>query len=76
MNTRVVATYLERLRVFVLLLVYYPETEVNFVGLVEIGVHTHHLAERFLCMFETAVPVVEDPDAVPELWLLRVLQMV
>ena len=55
---------------FLLLLVYYAEAEVNFVGLFKAGLHAHHLGEGFFRMLKRTVAVVENANAVPKLWFL------
>lgn len=44
------ATYVETLAELLLLLVYYTKPEVDFIGLLKIGLHAHHLRECFLGM--------------------------
>lgn len=43
-------THLKTLVELLLLLVYYSETEINLVSLVEVGLHLHHLGEGLLRM--------------------------
>src|SRR6266566_1473221 len=66
----VLRAYLEALAVLLLLLVYYAEPEVYFVGLLEVGLHLHDLGESLLGVVQRSVSVVENADAVPELGLL------
>ncbi len=68
------AAYLERLVVLLLLLVNYAEAEINFMGLVKVGLHLHDLGEGLLSMLERAVSVVQDADTIPKSRLLRVEQ--
>jgi hypothetical protein len=44
------SAYLEALVVFRLLLVDYPQAEVNFVGFLKVWLHLHDLREGFLGM--------------------------
>lgn len=46
-----VRSYLETGRKLLLLLVNYAEAEVNFVGLLEVRLHAHHLRKGFLGVF-------------------------
>jgi hypothetical protein len=69
-HIRDVDTYVETLVKLLLLLVYYAEAEVDFVGFLKIGFHAHHLRERFFCMLKGSVPIVQYPDAVPEFGFL------
>ena len=62
--------YLERLVVFLLLLVDYSQSEVNLMGLVEIRLHLHDLREGLLRMVQRAVTVIEYANAVPKSRLL------
>lgn len=70
---RATCTDLERLGVFVLLLVYYSESKIDLIRFVEGRVHSHDLAEGLLGVLETPISIVQDTDAVPKLRLLRVL---
>lgn len=54
-----------------LLLVYYAESEIDLVGLFKSWFHAHDLGEGFFGVLETAVTVIENTYAVPELWFLR-----
>ena len=64
-------TYVQTLVELLLLFVYYAETEVDLVCLLEVGLHTHDLRERLLGMFERPIAVVQDAYAIPELGFLR-----
>jgi hypothetical protein len=44
-------TYFKTRLIFLLLLVNYTKTEINFIGLFEIRLHAHDLRESFLRMF-------------------------
>lgn len=59
-------TYLERLVVLLLLLVNYPKSEVDFMGLVETRVHCHDIGKGFLRMIKRAEAVVQNTYTVPE----------
>lgn len=63
-------TYVQTGSVFVLLLVDYAETEVNFVCLVKIRRHAHDLGEGLFGMIEGAITVVQDTNAIPQFGLL------
>ena len=58
-------SYFQALAVFLLLLVYYPEPEIDLVRLFEVRLHLHNLRERLLCMVVGSESVIEDADAVP-----------
>ena len=58
-------THFETLLELLLLLVDYPKPEIDFIRFLEVGLHAHDLRERFLCMLQRAVPIVEYTDAVP-----------
>lgn len=58
-------THFKTLLEFLLLLVNDPKSEVNFVRLLKIWLHSHHLGKGFLGVFQGAVPIVEDADPVP-----------
>lgn len=60
---------------FLLLLVYYPKTEIDLVCLFKVGLHAHDLREGFFGMLERAIAVVQDTDSVPEFWLLLTLSV-
>lgn len=51
-RSRKASTYLQALRVLLLLLVDYPKTKVNFVGLVKVWLHEHHLRKGFFGVLE------------------------
>ena len=63
-------THIETCRVFLLLLVYYPEAEVNLVGFFKVWRHAHNLGECLLGMLERTIAVIEDANAIPQPWLL------
>lgn len=58
--------YLETRAILLLLFVYYTQSKVNLVRLVECRLHLHDLGEGLFGMLERAVPVVEYADAVPK----------
>lgn len=60
----------QTLLVFLLLLVNDAQTEVNLVGLLEVGRHVHDLRERLLGMLERPVAIVENANPIPQLGLL------
>ena len=64
-------TYLETLVVLVLLLVYDTQTEVDLVGLFELGGHTHDLRKGLLGMIQRAVAIVQNTNTVPQLGFLQ-----
>lgn len=66
-------SYLETLRVLLLLLVNYAETEINLICLFEVWLHAHDLGESLFCVLERAIAIVEDTNAVPEFGFLVVL---
>lgn len=57
--------YLQTLRILLLLLVNDAEPKVDLVGFLEVRLHVHHLREGFLGMFERAIAVVENANAIP-----------
>lgn len=63
--------YIQTVAELLLLLVNYAQAEVNFVGLFEVRGHTHNLGESLLGMIERTVPVIENPNSIPEFWLLQ-----
>ena len=50
--SRKTSIYLQALRVLLLLLVDYPKTEVNLIGLVKVWLHEHHLRKGFFGVLE------------------------
>jgi hypothetical protein len=63
-------TNLKRRLVLLLLLVDYTQSEINFIGLLEVWLHAHDLRERFLGMLERTVAIIEYADAIPKFGLL------
>lgn len=64
-------TDLETLLEFLLLLVYYTKSEINFVCLFKVWLHSHDLGESLLCVLKRAISIIEYPNAVPQFWLLK-----
>jgi hypothetical protein len=64
-------TYLETLRKFVLLLIYYTESEVDLIGLVKVGLNLHDLGERLLGIVVAAISIIENTNTVPEHGVLQ-----
>ena len=60
-----IESYLQTLVVFLLLFVNYPEAEVYLIRLFEVGLHTHHLGEGFLCVLKGSVTIIKYSDTVP-----------
>jgi len=54
------------LLVFGLLLVNDTEPEIDFVGLFEVGLHTHDLRKRFLGMLKRPIAIIQDANTVPK----------
>lgn len=68
------SAYVKTLVVLRLLLVYYTEPEINFIGLLEIGLNVHNLGEGLLGIVVATISVVENTDAVPEHGILCVIR--
>lgn len=68
-------TYIQTLAILGLLLVYYSETEVHFIGLVKVWCHAHDLGESLFGMFKRAVAVIQDTDPIPEFWFLAIFSV-
>jgi hypothetical protein len=58
--------YLQALLILLLLFIDYTKSEVNFVCLLKIGFHPHHLRKGFFGMFQRSVSVIEDTDPIPQ----------
>lgn len=58
-------TYLERLRIFVLLLVDYSKTKINLIRLLKSRIHSHDLAKSLLRVLQATISIIENADAVP-----------
>lgn len=67
----VIDSYIQTVAELLLLLVYYAQAEVDFVGLFKVRGHTHNLGESLLGMVERTVAVVEYTDSIPEFRLLQ-----
>lgn len=65
-------THVQAFVVLGLLLVYYAEAEVDFVGLVETRRHAHDLRERLFRMLKRAITIVQNANTVPKLGFLEV----
>ena len=63
--------YLQARAVLLLLLVYYPEAEVDLVRLLEVRLHLHDLRESLLRVVVGSESIVEDANAVPKFWFLE-----
>lgn len=63
-------TYIKTLAELLLLLVYYSETEVNFIGLFKLRRHAHDLREGFFGVVQGSIAVVQNTNTVPELGFL------
>jgi hypothetical protein len=61
----VLRTYIQRGLVLCLLLVYYTQSEVDFVGLLEVWGHSHDLRESFFGMFQRSIAIIQDAYSVP-----------
>lgn len=59
-----------------LLFINYAKTEVDFIGLLERGLHTHHLREGFFGVFQRPVTIVKNAYSIPQLGFLGIRQMV
>lgn len=66
------STHLQALSIFLLLLVYDAEAEVDLVCLFKIGLHRHDLGKGLFGMVQRAIAVVQYTDSVPKLRLLCV----
>jgi hypothetical protein len=66
--------YLQALLELLLLLVDYTESEVDFICLLEVRLHSHDLGKCFLGMVERSITVVQDSYSVPKLGLLRLVR--
>jgi hypothetical protein len=65
----------ETLRELGLLLVYYTESEVDFVGLFKVGLDLHDLRESLLGIVVAAIAVVKDTNSVPKHGILGVAEV-
>ena len=65
--------YLQTLVVFLLLLIYYSETKVNLIRLLEVWLHVHDLREGLFGMFKRAVAVIQDANSVPQFGFLSMV---
>lgn len=65
----------QALVIFVLLFVDDSETKVNFVSLVKVWCHAHHLGEGFFSVLQTAVSIIQNTDAIPKLRFLGMMSV-
>jgi len=70
---RVGSAYLKTLLIFGLLFVYYSQTEVDLIRLVEFWCHAHDLRERFFGMIQRAITIIQYANTVPQLGFLQIL---
>lgn len=54
-----------------LLLVYYSETKVDFIGLFKVRRHAHDLRESLFGVVEGSITIIQDTNAVPQFGLLE-----
>lgn len=64
-------TYLKGEIKLLLLLVYDAEPEIDLIGLFKLGVHLHDCREGFFSVFQGAVTIIQDTNAIPEFWILE-----
>jgi hypothetical protein len=69
-------THVQALVELLLLLIYYTESEVDLVGLFEVGLHAHHLREGLFGMLKRPIAIVQYSNSVPELGFLLIVSMV
>ena len=69
-RTSLQAAYFKTLLVFLLLLVNYTKAKVDFVGLLEVGLHAHDLGKRFFGMLQRAIAIIKNSTTVPKFWFL------
>lgn len=67
--------YLQALLKLLLLFIDNAKSEVDLVRLFKVRLHSHNLRECFLSMIERSVTVVQNPNSVPKLRLLRVVRV-
>lgn len=63
-------TNLQALAIFLLLLIDYPKTEVDFVRFFKPWFHAHDLGKGFFRMFERSITIVQDTDSIPKFGFL------
>jgi hypothetical protein len=51
-------TYVQALVELLLLFINYAQTEINFVGLLEVWLHAHDLRKRLLGVFERSIAII------------------
>jgi hypothetical protein len=67
--------HLKTLLKLLLLFVDYTQSEVDFIRLFEVWLHAHDLGESLFRMFQRAVAIVENTNAVPQLRLLATVNV-
>jgi hypothetical protein len=63
-------TYIKTLAEFLLLLVYYAQTEVDLIGLFKLRRHAHDLRKGLFGVVQGSIAIVQDTNTVPELGFL------
>ncbi len=69
-------THLKTLLKLLLLFVYYTESEVDFIGLFKVRLHTHDLGESLFRMFQGTIAIVENTYAIPQLRFLATVNVI
>ena len=62
----------KRLLVLLLRLINDTQSEVDLMSLVEVRLHLHDLGEGLFGMIQGTITVIQDTNAVPKSWLLRI----
>jgi hypothetical protein len=62
---------LQRRIVLLMLLVNNPQPKVDLIRLFKVWIHSNDRGEGFLGMLKASVPVVQDSNPIPELWILN-----
>lgn len=57
--------YLKTLLIFLLLFIDYAEAKVDFISLLKVGLHAHHLGESFFRVFKRSISIIEDTNSIP-----------
>ena len=76
MIERIDCPYLQALLELLLLLVDDAESEVNFIGLLEVRLHAHDLGEGFFSVLQRPISVIENAYAIPQFGFLNGSQLV
>ena len=71
-----VLPYLQALLELGLLLVYDAQSEVDFIGLLKVGLDRHDLGEGFLGIIVAPVSIIQDSDPVPQHRILRAPRLI